>query len=402
MNKKGFTLIELLASLIIVSLILTITITAIAKVVKSSKNDLSNVQIELIKKGAEDYIASNMSNVPVITSGEKIYYITLSELVDSGIIDNVKNSKGEKYTNNNLIIKVVITHSEKYKKNNSSVFVITDEDEIKNIKNNYTKLISRDIYCKSVNNDTKTTGNVPTGSYIPGDEYICEVETGKQYHFFVLSTEDDNVNLIMNRNITTGGYASLESHNTDWYTSTQTYTPYSYNTYGPKAAFNSLHFYTKNWNIPNITINYTDENMTSSLTEGDHSLGYDKITTIGDTTSIYANDGTVTETYTNLKARLPKVSELINNGCSTTSSCPLWLADYLNSSSTLGGTSLSEIYGYWTLSSSATKYYGQESAWEVNGKLTHYKTYDYDDSIDCYYYKIGIRPVISISKSNLE
>lgn len=402
MNKKGFTLIELLASLVIVSLILTITITAIAKVVKSSKNDLSDVQLELIKKGAEDYITSNMSNVPVITSGEKIYYITLSELVDSGIIDNVKNSKGEYYSDDDLIIKVVIAYSEKYKKNNSSVFVITDEDEIKNIKNNYTSLIPKDTYCKPVNSDTKTTGNVPTGLYIPGDEYICEVETGKQYHFFIISTEENNVNLIMDRNIYSDGYASLESHNMDWYTSTQTYTPYSYNTYGPSTAISSLYSTTKKWNIPNITINYKDENMTDSLTEGDHSIGYDKIITIEDTTSIYANNGTVTDTYANLKARLPKMSELINNGCSTTSSCPLWLANYLNSSSTLGGTSISTIYGYWTLSSSATKYYGQESAWEVNGKLTHYKTYDYDDSEDIYYYKIGIRPVISIPKSNLE
>ena len=379
MNKKGFTLIELLASLVIVSLILTITITAIAKVVKSSKNDLSDVQLELIRKGAEDYIASNMSNVPVITSGEKIYYITLSELVDSGIIDNVKNSKGEKYTNNNLIIKVVITHSEKYKKNNSSVFVITDEDEIKNIKNNYTKLISRDIYCKSVNNDTKTTGNVPTGSYIPGDEYICEVETGKQYHFFIISTEENNVNLIMDRNIDSAGNYSTKNNPgySLWFEEGSNVLS------GPGAAFDFLYLATKSWNIPNISINYSK---------------YSKITTVNDITNIVSESGEISRSYNNLKARMITLEESENLGCSSTSgTCPLFLANYLSNTTdtyTNGTNFDTELTGYWTMTGMVMQI--PAFAFEIGNKGS--VSYVAANSTS----KIGIRPVISIPKSNLE
>lgn len=405
MNKRAFTLIELLASLVIVSLILTITITSITKVVKDSKKDISEAQIELIKKGAENYISSNISNIPVITSGSKTYYITLSELIESGIIDRVKNIKGDYYTDSDLVVKVVITYNEKYKKNNTIVSVITDKDEVLSIKNNYTSLIPSETYCKAVDSNTKTTGNIPTGEYSLGDEYICTVTDDKKYHFFIISSDSTNVNLIMDRNINSKGeYASSDAHNVDWYTSTESYTIYSYNTFGPASALSSLMHSTKDWKLPNIILDYLDENLTDTLIEGDHTIGYNKIVTIDNVTKILKNDNTVVDNYTNLKARLPKMSELISNGCSTNTACPLWLSNYISSSASLGGVSKSFTEGYWTLSSSSYKNNSRHQyAWAVGnmGNLVRKSTYDYDDSIDSYNYTIGIRPVISVPKSSL-
>ena len=49
MNKKGFTLVELLAVIIILSLLALLASTSVSKIVKDSKSDLYDTQINLIK-----------------------------------------------------------------------------------------------------------------------------------------------------------------------------------------------------------------------------------------------------------------------------------------------------------------------------------------------------------------
>lgn len=63
--------------------------------------------------------------------------------------------------------------------------------------------------CVAVDKETKTTGNIPKGNYELGDEYICEVTSGKKYHFFILSKSEDGekINLIMDSNINESGEA---------------------------------------------------------------------------------------------------------------------------------------------------------------------------------------------------
>ena len=93
----------------------------------------------------------------------------------------------------------------------------------------------------------------------------------------------------------------------------------------------------------------------------------------------------------NGKARLPRLDEVYGDGkCSSSvGSCPLWLLNYLASSPYVTGDRLqniSEIYGYWTLSSSAEN---SIFAWWVDNDGFAW----YDIAIDG---SIGARPVINV------
>ena len=85
MNKKGFTLLELLGVIIILSLLALLTSTAITKIVKDSKQDLSDMQIALIKSSAELWGADNIDKLP---DAGVCVYITLNNLQNEGFLDN--------------------------------------------------------------------------------------------------------------------------------------------------------------------------------------------------------------------------------------------------------------------------------------------------------------------------
>ena len=110
MNKKGFTLIELLAVIVILALLALITGTAVTKLISDSKEDLSNVQIQLIKSAAESWTADNIMDVP--DAGECVY-LTLKDLKEFGFIDSkVTNPKTNKEFSDDLKIKISSTLSE--------------------------------------------------------------------------------------------------------------------------------------------------------------------------------------------------------------------------------------------------------------------------------------------------
>ena len=103
MNKKGFTLVELLAVIIILSLLAVLASTSVTKVIKNSKSDLYDAQLNLIKSAAEAWGSDNINKLP--NAGE-CKYITLSTLKGYGLIDNeIKNPKTNKKFNENLYIK---------------------------------------------------------------------------------------------------------------------------------------------------------------------------------------------------------------------------------------------------------------------------------------------------------
>ena len=165
-----------------------------------------------------------------------------------------------------------------------------------------------------------------------------------------------------------------------------------------KAVYNA----TKTWtNIPNMIMNYTDENNS-----GNEIYGYLKIETDKNTneTKIYTKKNEVSLTIGNqdspLKARLPMQTELEYNGCKLYSgaTCPVWLIENLRYwevpedkyaiNKNLG---LDKTNGYWLLASSDK---GSDNALHIHssGYIIGYNTNDTN---------YGIRPVITISKSNL-
>ena len=255
------------------------------------------------------------------------------------------------------------------------------------------------VICKSVKETT--VGNVPKGDLLPGDKYECEVKPGTTYNFYVLSTEDDKVNLIMDRNICEDGSPATKDS-----TCLFSWNQIGNNLSGPVTSMNYLHIATSTWsNIPNIIINYEDENIyLKTLEKGNH--GYGKIETENNITKITNKDGEVTATYTNLKARLPRFDEVHGEGkCLTydengkkNGSCPLWLVNYLLKSTYYdieeGKEEIADIYGYSTLSSSAC---ANNYVWVVNNLGRVMDTEQSTNTLGNY----GIRPVISLYKFQL-
>ena len=239
-----------------------------------------------------------------------------------------------------------------------------------------------------------------------GDKYEYEVSPGTRYIFYVLSIKNDQVSLIMDRNICNDGTVA--------YTELNNYCRYAWesnniNGNGPIDAMQTIGNATRNWtNVPNMNLVYNDREDLNAST-----YGYTGITIEDGVGYITKKDGTTQTPITlidnkPIKARLPRHSEIKSAGCSATvGACPAWLIGNMTyhdvSSAGVGMTDKysmnnnneayqGQINGYWTLSSYSNQsnlarsvdYYGIESAQNTNRTV---------------YY--GVRPVINVPVSDL-
>ncbi len=94
-KNKGFTLVELLAVIVILGLISLIAVPAVLNNIKTTKEDLYNTQIDLIKAGAVGYVTDSIahSNVNQTISDmakshtPQTITISLSQLQAAGAIE---------------------------------------------------------------------------------------------------------------------------------------------------------------------------------------------------------------------------------------------------------------------------------------------------------------------------
>ena len=398
MKNDGFTLLELLAVIVLLGVLALIVTVSVNTTINNSKTKLTEIQIEKIEKAAEMYYLKEGISDTNYGYNETKTCVNVDYLIENDYIEDeeIKNPKD----NNQMLGSVKImykfdTYTYKYK---DEKCVASDYDsELKSI-------------CSPVTEETKTAGNVPTGNYLPGDEYICEVKENTKHRFFVLSTNNKDgeiitsdtedkdiysVNMIMERNICEDGTVATEDNTclTAWMdkkdyelaggTKWDEWIDNSF--YGPVTVMNYTYKATKDWsNVPNIVVNYSDSN-------------YGGVKTTGAVTQIINyNNSSVTvleeeKGYTNLKARLPLYIELSTAGCEelTEETCPEYLMNYLDDYgyekySSL--THLSGIYGYWSLTSLDHHY-----VWLVNcyGSLNDHRSVNSDGSS-------GVRPVITL------
>jgi type II secretory pathway pseudopilin PulG len=339
MNTKGFTLIELLAIIIILVILVSMASISVDKIIKSSKSSLSKTQIDIVEKAANIYYLKEGINNSYDNRFFKMC-VNLDYLIDNDYIedDELLNLKDNEKLNGSVEITYESEQFDYKYRENSCTYSYKGINGI----------------CEAVTKKTKTTGNIPTGNYIPGDEYICEVKNNTKYHFFVLSTDKDNVNLIMDRNIYYDETNNIEKIVTE---STQGLVTWGEgDNYTPSIAMTYLDNATKTWeNITNLNMSYDDEM------------------------------GMFTDFSITGKARLPRYDEVSGEGkCTTTpGSCPLWLVNFLDSSG------ISELYGYWILSSDGGESYGG------GGVFSHRVVGTYDSNF------LGVRPVISIEKIDM-
>ncbi len=173
MRNKGFTLVELLAVVVIITLLSLLTVTSITKVVKSSKEDLYNNQIELIKSSAETWGADNIDKLP--DAGE-CKYITVLDLKEYGLLDSkLMDSRTNKPISDNIKIKITSSNtgygtlSTKYEINPSSV-----------------------VGCTPVYSPACTFTDSNSNSSIDlGDVVTCGTES-----FYVIENENDRLSML--------------------------------------------------------------------------------------------------------------------------------------------------------------------------------------------------------------
>lgn len=105
MKHKGFTLIELLGVIVLLGVLALIAVPAIDKSLNSSKDNLEDTQESQIIKGAKDYYAEHLSELPQAEGASASKTITVKKLQEQGYLPlNITNPKtGELYPDTTLV-----------------------------------------------------------------------------------------------------------------------------------------------------------------------------------------------------------------------------------------------------------------------------------------------------------
>ena len=388
MENKGFTMIELLAIITVLATILLVSFPTLINMTRRDKErKYSDLEKTLCKAG-ETYIYNNKDLFPEINKAEEIFYLRISNLMEEELVNKSEtNPKTEKSITSNLL---------KY--------------EVKSDKS-----LSCTYLDHSLGTLLKDNGD---GKLSVGDKYEYEVKPGEKYNFYVLSIENDSVNLIMDRNICEDGTTDYREDNNycryAWYDDGDNPVNYSNDTnlFGPVTAMTVLGNATRNWtNVPNINLEYNDviDNAESVCCLSNTDGGYTGMTITDGIGYITKKDGAtqipiaLTDNKP-IKARLPKNSEIYKNHCDKWSgTCPVWLVENLRydgiqddkyslNSANISGTSIYNIYGYWLLSSNP-------------GDSDYARNVTYSGSMlensTSVVISIGIRPVITVPKLDL-
>ena len=388
MRSKGFTLIELLAVIVILAIIALIATPVVINIINDSKKESINRSIELYMDHVQKVIAKEQMKDPTFNPSE-------CEIKPKGILECKNGTRT--YSPIKIEMKGQMPKSGTIKFSKGMVI------EGKNIElDNLYYQVTDDNISEGTKEKESSGGAICTGggqSTAIGTKYSCEVKPGKSFNFYVLSVEGDKVNLIMDRNICNDGTISYTDANNycryKWYSSANN------NTYGPTTVMAELYAGTKDWdNVSDMIMNYTDENNGTAT-----DMGYTSIITSNGVTTITGkpttNVTTIGKSAKPLKARLPKQSEVMGAGCTTSNgSCPTWLMENMtywngaNDKYSMNNNSeayQNQIYGYWLLSSHP----GYSN--NVRSVLYYGNVYDFDTTSGRY----GARPVITVSTSDL-
>ena len=347
--KKGFTILEMLGVIVIISLLVILVFPNITNTIKNKQSEIDSVSLEILKQATKLYVQNNQKKY--VTTDNNKYCITIDELIESGYLKDSFEYNGEDIRSTK---KIQVTY------NNGYEYELVDSNEC----------VIYAPFCEAVDSD------IENDIYNSGDKFICEVENGKKYKFYLLNKEDEIINLILNGNIyfdeLTGMSKLADITNKGlvaWQESGE-------NIDGPVTVMDYLYHATKDWsNVPNININYNDEINNRG------NYGYGDILTVGSKTRITKKDKTIIKSYDNLKARLPLKEEIIEGN---------WLYDNLDNGGGITYTgNISGIMGYWLMNSVATSSNVAKYVY-CAGNIQN-STINYND-----YY--GVRPVISITK----
>ena len=396
MKKKGFTLIELLAVIVILGIITVIAVPKVLDIINKSRESAASSSIKLVKDAIKTQVASSDLTGPVFTKETDGCYIFNFDDQTSGnaksleIKNKDKVSGSIKYCNNTFSDDTLKFDGKSINK---------DEEKGKIICKRATTLHTEECtqtdsqyYCSGAGYTTSGTKGTSTITYgnlgnkgvlTSGDAFDCDVngdgvfdsETERFYYvsdYYNTSTkafEDDTAVLIYYNNVSTGS----PSNNT-----TYAYDSSGENFYGPRTAFAQLPTTSQwsNMSLKNTTRAILNENE-SNTTKG------------GVLPSNYSYEG--------YAARLLTLQEI--RQATEISNMPTFKVGELDNFTYLMENTKfsSDSNSAWTWWLENARSDNSICAWYVNG----YHRLVTNDIVS-YAGLVGVRPVIEVSKKNID
>ena len=196
-HKTGFTLVELLSVIVLLGIISVIIIPNFTGILKSSKEDLYNNQIEVIKTSAKLWTLNEDNKIVLSENTSWPYLITLGDLQDSGLLDELKNPKDDTYFSDSTLIYISVTDGNytftvDEDSINASSNVITLNDE-RSYKVEINTSFTEPGYSASINGND-ITSNVERKIYKNGVE-VSSIDTTKISNYTIqykVSYEGEN------------------------------------------------------------------------------------------------------------------------------------------------------------------------------------------------------------------
>lgn len=200
--KKGFTLIELLGVIVILALLTLLVIPSIVNSVRDASEDTDDLTLELIYNASNLYISNHENNFPKIDGMKRV--ITLNELINDGLLAQpIKLS--DKDVTNTMSVQVVYNGRYTYElkenekcvntlcvANTSKVNALVKESGVgTGHPGEESSYVSQEVGLLASE----------VGAYTPGSTYTCELGDDIKETFYVLEEKDNNISLIMSKNL---------------------------------------------------------------------------------------------------------------------------------------------------------------------------------------------------------
>ncbi len=342
MKKKGFTLIELLAVIVILAIIALIATPIVMNVIENSRKGAAERSAENYLDAVETAVATERLDGKTLNGDYTIQSDGSICPVSGCGQDNVDkvtiDMNGNKPSGGTILIENGLVSK-------TSAFKISGYLINYNSEGN---LVASKKICVPVG--TATTGNVPSGNYAYGDEYICELGDGIIRTFFVLEDGDDP-------KLTKGDFTVQHNNNSALGT----------------AGSNEVSLIMDR-NIDNETIKWCKTGKQCSC-NADNAKEYLQAQTTN---------------WTNpkiLSIDLPTYAQIEAANNNNILKLQTWLYDYLYETT----HHVSEVCGYYT----STSHFASDVLWIVRYNAQVGTTYANND-LDW-----GVRPVITISKNEL-
>ena len=127
MNKKGYTIVELLAVIVVLAILSGIGVISVNNFINSSKEKSLKLQYESIEAAAKSFCSKHLLDeitpsescmqsgkncCTKVPGASETCYITLNDLIEESLIENVKDPKNGGYISTETLIEITYENNQ--------------------------------------------------------------------------------------------------------------------------------------------------------------------------------------------------------------------------------------------------------------------------------------------------